>query len=70
MPTAADIVSHHRGGDASQRLDPEDVIITMNRINYSMNDKNPLDSVKWVHSVGENAPLLQGMDCSIVSTLH
>ena len=46
MPTAADIVSHYRGGDVGVRLDPEDVIVTMNRINYSMKDKNPLDQVK------------------------
>jgi deoxynucleoside triphosphate triphosphohydrolase SAMHD1 len=47
VPTAEDIVTSYSGTDHGVFLKAEDVIIQENRIDYSMQDRNPLERVHF-----------------------
>ncbi|KFM24211.1 Deoxynucleoside triphosphate triphosphohydrolase SAMHD1-like protein [Auxenochlorella protothecoides] len=48
-PTAADVVNSYRGSGV--RMRPEDIVVQENRINFSMRNLNPLDSVHFFDSL-------------------
>ena len=51
-PTPQDIVSHYHGnGDVKLNID--DVLVHENKIDYSMRNKNPLDSVSFYEYIGD-----------------
>lgn len=52
LPEPQEIISHYRGNDVKLNID--EVIVHENKIDYSMKNKNPLDSVNFYDSLWDN----------------
>jgi hypothetical protein len=47
MFTAPEIMSCYSGSTGAVTLNAADIITSVNKINFSMNDKNPMEYVKF-----------------------
>ena len=61
---ASNIMSYHSG----QLLNAEYIICSVNSINHSMKDRNPLDMVKFFHKSLDHAHHIPASDASYMMT--